>query len=200
MVKRKEGLKLNLSFPIFSAKSENGPLLTFGWDGKLWYVLHCYASAYVWQNGLILSPGGSVVDTLTKRERSERMALVRSKHTKPELAIRRLVHGMGFRYRLHGNKLPGRPDLVFPARRKAIFVHGCFWHRHRGCKLARIPKSRVRFWKEKLEGNRKRDARNMTRIRRLGWSYLVIWECQLGKLESLSRKIRKFLEEGGNKK
>lgn len=176
------------------------PLLTFGWNGKLWYILHCYAIAYVWQNGLILSPGGSVVDTLTKRERSERMALVRSKHTKPELAIRRLVHGMGFRYRLHGNKLPGRPDLVFPARRKAIFVHGCFWHRHRGCKLARIPKSRVRFWKEKLEGNRKRDARNMTRIRRLGWSYLVIWECQLGKLESLSRKIRKFLEEGGNKK
>src|SRR4030067_1414735 len=176
------------------------PLLTFGWDGKLWYVLHCYASGYVWQNGLIRAPGGSVVDTLTKRGRSERMALVRSKHTKPELAIRRLVHGMGFRYRLHGNKLPGRPDLVFPARRKAIFVHGCFWHRHRGCKLARIPKSRVRFWKEKLEGNRKRDARNMARIRRLGWSPLVIWECQLGKTESLSRTRRKFLEKGGNKK
>lgn len=140
-----------------------------------------------------------MVDTLTKHERSERMALVRSKHTKPELAIRSLVYGMGFRYRLHGNKLPGRPDLVFPSRRKAIFVHGCFWHRHRGCKLARIPKSRVRFWTEKLEGNRRRDVRNMARMRRLGWSSLVVWECQLGKLESLSCRIRNFLEAGGGK-
>ena len=140
-----------------------------------------------------------MVDTLTKRERSERMALVRSKDTKPELAIRSLVHGMGFRYRLHGNKLPGRPDLVFPAGRKAIFVHGCFWHRHRGCKLARIPKSRVRFWKEKLEGNRRRDTQNIARMRRLWWSSLVVWECQLGKLESLSRRIRNFLEAGGKK-
>lgn len=135
-----------------------------------------------------------MADTLTKRERSERMALVRSKHTKPELATRDLVYGMGFRYRLHGNKLPGRPDLIFPSRRKAIFVHGCFWHRHKGCSLARIPKSRVRFWKEKLEGNRRRDTRNIARMRRLGWSSLVVWECQLEKLESLSRRIRNFLE------
>lgn len=156
---------------------------------------HCICVAE-WLNSF--SGGGRVVDTLTKRERSKRMALVRSKHTKPELAVRRLVHGMGFRYRLHRNKLPGRPDLVFPARRKAIFVHGCFWHRHRGCKLARIPKSRVSFWKEKLEGNRKRDARTMARIRRLGWSGFVIWECQLGRPESLSHGIRKFLEAGGN--
>lgn len=147
----------------------------------------------------VCNSGGSVVDTLTKRERSERMALIRAKNTKPELVVRRLVHGMGFRYRLHGAKLPGRPDLVFPARHKAIFVHGCFWHRHRGCKLARIPKSRVRFWKEKLEGNRQRDLRNVSRIRRMGWSSLVVWECQLGSIESLSRKIRKFLDAGGNR-
>lgn len=140
-----------------------------------------------------------MVDTLTKRERSQRMALIRSKNTKPELAVRRLVHDMGFRYRLHGTKLPGRPDLVFPPRHKAIFVHGCFWHRHRGCKLARIPKSRVSFWKEKLEGNQQRDARNIAQMRRLGWTSLVIWECQLGRVESLSRRIRKFMEAGGKK-
>lgn len=143
--------------------------------------------------------GGAVVDTLTKRERSERMALVRSRDTKPELAVRHLVSSMGYRYRLQGNKLPGRPDLVFPGRHKAIFVHGCFWHRHRRCKLARIPKSRVRFWTEKLEGNRQRDARNFAQLKVLGWSTLVVWECQLGKIESLSRRIRNFLETGGRK-
>ena len=140
-----------------------------------------------------------MADTMTKRERSERMALVRSKNTRPEKAIRRLVDLMGFRYRLHDNKLPGRPDLVFSRRHKAIFVHGCFWHRHKGCKLARIPKSRVRFWTEKLEGNRKRDARNLARIRRLGWSSLVVWECQLAKPELLSRRVKRFLTTGGGK-
>lgn len=135
-----------------------------------------------------------MVDTLTKRERSVRMALVRSKDTKPELTVRRLVHRMGFRYRLHDKRLPGQPDLVFPARHKAIFVHGCFWHRHAGCKLARIPKSRVAFWKAKLDENRRRDRRNIARIRRAGWSSLVIWECQLQRLGVLQLRIRNFLE------
>lgn len=140
-----------------------------------------------------------MTDTMTKRERSERMALVRSRNTEPEKIVRRLVDRMGFRYRLHDDELPGRPDFVFSRRHKAIFVHGCFWHRHGGCKLARIPKSRVRFWTEKLEGNRKRDARNLARIRRLGWSSLVVWECQLTKPELLSRRIKRFLTTGGGK-
>lgn len=106
-----------------------------------------------------------MTDTMTKRERSERMALVRSRNTGPEKVVRQLIDHMGFRYRLHDDKLPGRPDLVFSRRHKAIFVHGCFWHRHKGCKLARIPKSRVRFWTEKLESNRMRDARNRARNR-----------------------------------
>ena len=140
-----------------------------------------------------------MTDTMTKRERSERMALVRSRNTEPEKIVRQLVDRMGFRYRLHDDELPGRPDFVFSRRHKAIFVHGCFWHRHGGCKLARIPKSRVRFWTEKLEGNRKRDARNLARIRRLGWSSLVVWECQLTKPELLSRRIKRFLTTGGGK-
>lgn len=141
----------------------------------------------------------SMTDTMTKRERSERMALVRSRNTGPEKTVRQLVGRMGFRYRLHDDELPGRPDLVFSRRHKAIFVHGCFWHRHGGCKLARIPKSRVRFWTEKLEENRRRDARNLARIRHLGWSSLVVWECQLTKPELLSRRIKRFLTTGGGK-
>src|SRR5262245_32611892 len=104
------------------------------------------------------------------------MALVRGAHTKPELAVRRLTFGMGFRYRLHVNALPGRPDLVFPSRRCVILVHGCFWHRHARCKLARLPKSRVQFWRSKLEGNRERDRRNQRALRARGWRVLVLWE------------------------
>ena len=105
------------------------------------------------------------MDTLSKAQRSERMSRVRGKDTKPELLVRRLVHGMGYRYRLHRRDLPGTPDLVFPGRRKVIFVHGCFWHRHPdpACKLARLPKSRTDFWLPKLEGNRARDIENAAR-------------------------------------
>lgn len=140
-----------------------------------------------------------MADTMTKRERSERMALVKSKNTGPEKIVRRLIDSMKFKYHLHGTELSGRPDFVFSRRRKAIFVHGCFWHRHGGCKLARIPKSRIRFWTEKLEGNKRRDAINLARIRRLGWSSLVVWECQLAKPELLSRRIKRFLTPGGGK-
>ncbi len=108
------------------------------------------------------------MDTLSPAQRSERMSRVKSRDTKPELAVRRLVHSMGYRYRLHG-KLPGRPDLVFAARRKVIFVHGCFWHRHSGCPNCRLPKSRLAFWKPKLEANKKRDRKNQQSLRRLGW-------------------------------
>jgi len=137
----------------------------------------------------------SEVDTLTQQQRSERMGRVRGVDTKPEIAVRRLVHAMGYRYRLHSRQLPGRPDLVFAGRRKVIFVHGCFWHRHPDphCKLARLPKSRLGFWQTKLEGNRERDLRNEEELRELGWEALAIWECQLGDLEQLKDKIRGFL-------
>jgi DNA mismatch endonuclease, patch repair protein len=133
------------------------------------------------------------MDTMTKSERSARMALIRSRHTKPEIALRSLVHRMGYRYRLHASDLPGRPDLVFKARRKVIFVHGCFWHLHSNCRYCRPPKSRRDYWKPKLERNSTRDKQVRQQLRRLGWRCLVVWECELKKSEILSRKIRKFL-------
>lgn len=136
------------------------------------------------------------MDTLSPAERSERMARVRGKGSKAELLIRSLVYRMGYRYRLHGTKLPGKPDLVFASRRKVIFVHGCFWHRHPDpdCKLARMPKSRQDFWVPKLEGNRARDLRQITDLEAAGWSVLEIWECQLRDTSSLENKIRTFLD------
>lgn len=134
------------------------------------------------------------MDTLTPAERSARMALVRAKDTKPELLVRGLVHGMGYRYRLHRRDLPGTPDLVFPGRSKVIFIHGCFWHRHARCALARLPKSRVDFWLPKLTANAKRDARNMRALRHRGWGVLTIWECQLSDVVKLANRIRRFLD------
>ncbi|MBL8212461.1 MAG: DNA mismatch endonuclease Vsr [Bryobacterales bacterium] len=123
------------------------------------------------------------------------MGLVRGTDTKPEMVIRRLIHGMGYRYRLHVAGLPGKPDIVFSARGKIIFVHGCFWHRHASasCKLARLPKSRLEFWKPKLEQNRNRDKETMRCLRRAGWKVLVVWECQV-KTAAIADKIRSFLE------
>ena len=124
------------------------------------------------------------------------MSLVRGSDTKPELFVRRIVHSMGFRYRLHVKTLPGKPDLVFPSRGKVIFIHGCFWHRHRkvGCRLARLPKSRLDFWEAKLEGNRKRDLQNKRRLRAAGWKVLEIWECETQNIETLIPRLRYFLE------
>jgi DNA mismatch endonuclease (patch repair protein) len=134
------------------------------------------------------------MDTLTRAERSARMALVRNKDTKPEMLVRSLVHGMGFRYRLHAGKLPGCPDLVFRPRRKVIFVHGCFWHRHPSCDLARLPKSKLDFWKSKLESNRQRDLRNQAALKRLGWNVLVIWECELTNMQKVATRVERFLK------
>jgi len=133
------------------------------------------------------------MDTLTRAERSKRMALIRSRDTKPEIRVRRLVHKLGFRYRLHRADLPGKPDLVFPGRRKVLFVHGCFWHRHPRCTLARLPKSRLRFWLPKLDENRRRDLRNLRKLRKLGWAPEVVWECELSKTALLESRIRTFL-------
>lgn len=134
------------------------------------------------------------MDTLDPQQRSARMALVRAKNTKPELLVRRLVHGLRYRYRLHRRDLPGTPDLVFPGRHKIIFVHGCFWHRHADCALARLPKSRSKFWLLKLEGNAKRDARNVRALRRQGWGVMTIWECQLRDKARLATRIGRFLD------
>jgi DNA mismatch endonuclease (patch repair protein) len=123
------------------------------------------------------------------------MSRVRGRDTKPEMLVRRLTHGMGYRYRLHRRGLPGSPDLVFPSRMKVIFVHGCFWHQHLdpGCKLARLPKSKLDFWGPKLETNRERDERNLVLLAELGWDVLVIWECQAKNREELQARIGEFL-------
>lgn len=110
------------------------------------------------------------------------------------MAVRRLVHGMGYRYRLHRRDLPGCPDMVFANRRKVIFVHGCFWHRH-NCNLGRMPKSRLEFWQPKLEANRCRDEEVMARLSEMGWQYLVVWECEVGRDNALPERIRNFLED-----
>ena len=122
------------------------------------------------------------------------MARVRSKNMRPELAVRKLVFALGYRYRLHARELPGSPDLVFRPRKKVIFVHGCFWHRHANCALARMPKSHLHFWTRKLEGNRKRDEKNNRALAREGWKVLTIWECQLKNSTRLERRIRRFLD------
>jgi DNA mismatch endonuclease (patch repair protein) len=136
-----------------------------------------------------------MTDTLTPAERSERMSRVRGRDTKPEMIVRRLAHGMGYRYRLHVGGLPGRPDLVFPWRRRVIFVHGCFWHRHPdpACKLARLPKSRLDFWRPKLDANRARDIAKQEGLKVLGWRVLVVWECELRDKDGLRARIRSFL-------
>lgn len=138
----------------------------------------------------------SMVDRVTVARRSEIMSSIRSKDTGPEMKIRRMVHGMGYRYRLHGSDLPGKPDLVFPSRRKGIFVHGCFWHAH-ACKYGRrTPKSNVTFWNEKLLRNKERDRRVLSALRRRGWKVLVVWQCQCNNIEKVRKRIIAFLEVG----
>lgn len=141
-----------------------------------------------------------MMDTLSPEDRSNLMGRIRGKNTKPEMVVRRLVHRMGYRYRLHRKDLPGRPDLVFAARRKVIFVHGCFWHQHEGCRLAYKPKTRVAFWHTKLEANRARDTRNQHDLRAAGWDVLVIWECETrasNRAGLLETKIKRFLDAAG---
>jgi DNA mismatch endonuclease (patch repair protein) len=133
-------------------------------------------------------------DPLTPAERSERMSRIRNTDTKPEMIVRRLVHGMSYRYRLHAPELPGHPDLVFRPRRKVIFVHGCFWHQH-GCRQYRQPRTNRSFWEPKLEGNRERDKINQKKLSAMGWKFLVIWECELQNMDKLKKRITEFLEK-----
>lgn len=121
------------------------------------------------------------------------MANVRSANTKPEMIVRRVAHGLGYRYRLHVRSLPGSPDLVFPRKKKVIFVHGCFWHRHDGCSRTTVPKTRTDYWNAKFSANVLRDAAQATALRGLGWSVLTIWECETRDHPALRQVISRFL-------
>lgn len=135
-----------------------------------------------------------MTDVHTPEQRSRNMSAIRGRDTKPEKAVRSLVHGLGYRYRLHYKKLPGRPDMVFVARRKVIFIHGCYWHMHE-CPYGRvIPKTNTEFWQTKRQGNVVRDRRNLKTLGANGWQSLVIWECQTRNLENLKLVITTFLD------
>jgi len=123
------------------------------------------------------------------------MARIRGKNSVPEMLVRRLVYGLGYRYRLHRFNLPGRPDLVLSGLRKVIFVHGCFWHRHAGCPLAATPKTRAAFWKKKFDTNVERDRRVLKELRKSDWVALIVWECETHVPKRLERKITRFLEK-----
>jgi DNA mismatch endonuclease, patch repair protein len=136
-----------------------------------------------------------VADTLTPKQRSDNMRRIKSKGMKPELAVRRLVHGLGYRYRLHHKDLPGKPDLVFRPRRKVVFVHGCFWHGHDdpACRDSRAPRSNESYWQPKLARNKERDAKNLAALRGSGWDVLVIWECEMRDITALKSRLQAFL-------
>jgi DNA mismatch endonuclease (patch repair protein) len=133
-----------------------------------------------------------VTDRLSPAQRSAQMSRIRSADTKPELVVRRLLHHIGYRYRLHVAALPGRPDLVFHSRRKVIFVHGCFWHQHAGCADATLPKTRTQFWRNKLHRNVQRDQEQQSALIAMNWAILIVWECELVD-QSLSSRLAKFL-------
>ncbi|WP_198118969.1 very short patch repair endonuclease [Massilia rhizosphaerae] len=134
------------------------------------------------------------MDRLSPERRSWLMSQVKAKNTKPEIAVRKLIYASGFRYRLHVDNLPGKPDIVFHGRKKIIFVHGCFWHGHTGCKYARLPKQRVEFWSQKIGRNRERDSKTIGELEKKGWRVLVVWQCELKKPELLAEEIKNFLQ------
>ena len=134
-----------------------------------------------------------MADVVSKAVRSRMMSGIRGKNTKPEVEVRRFLHGRGLRFRLHDRTLPGRPDIVLPRWGAVVLVHGCFWHQHKGCRYAYMPASNASFWREKLGGNVNRDRRNVAALRALGWRVLHVWECETKsdrKLERLERRIR----------
>ena len=137
-----------------------------------------------------------MTDKISKDRRSDNMRRIHSKDTKPEMSLRKLVHSLGYRYRLHRKNLPGHPDMVFTSRRKVIFMHGCFWHQHNNgsCKLRHTPKSNKKYWGPKLQRTRERDTTNLKRLEDQGWKCLVIWECELDNTKALIANIKHFLD------
>lgn len=140
-----------------------------------------------------------MVDRLSPDRRSALMAKVGSKNTLPEMRVRKCAHALGYRFRLHRKTLPGSPDVVFPRLSKAIFVHGCFWHRHEGCSKASMPKTRQEYWSEKFSTNVARDAENVAAIEKLGWSVLTIWECETRNAADLTAILSEFLGGSGSR-
>lgn len=134
------------------------------------------------------------MDKLTKDHRSWNMSRIKSCNTKPELTVRSILHGMGYRFRLHRKDLPGKPDIVLPKYKVVIFVHGCFWHRHKGCKYAYNPKSRIDFWQKKFRSNVERDLKAINELIEMGWRVLIIWECKVKTPESVSGFFQRFFK------
>lgn len=134
-----------------------------------------------------------MTDHLDQTKRSLNMAAIHSRNTKPELAVRKIVHALGYRYRLHDSRLPGSPDLAFASRSKAIFVHGCFWHRHTGCRYSTTPKTRTAFWETKFSSNVVRDRRTRRQLKKIGWAVLTVWQCELKNPKKLTERIDEFL-------
>lgn len=135
-----------------------------------------------------------MTDIMSKEQRSFLMSQVKSKDTKPERIVRSLIHGLGYRFRLHSKSLPGKPDIVLPQHKKVVLVHGCFWHRHARCRKSRLPTTNVIFWHNKISGNIDRDRLIRRKLKALGYKVLVVWECQTSNLDKLEERLRKFLE------
>ncbi len=139
-----------------------------------------------------------MVDIISKEKRSWNMSRIKGKDTKPEMVVRSLLHKMGYRFRLHRKDLPGCPDIVFPKYKSVLFIHGCYWHRHKGCKYAYDPKSRIDFWEKKFQGNVERDRKQQRELKKLGWKVIVIWECQIKDVKYLTDMIEKNFSFNAN--
>lgn len=135
------------------------------------------------------------MDVMSPDQRSRNMSAIRSRNTKPELAVRQILHSLGFRFRLHRKNLPGRPDIVLPRYKTVVFVNGCFWHQHAGCKLASKPSTRQEFWETKLSRNVERDRENAAKLIELGWRVIVVWECDLQNINDLSNRLSSCLKD-----
>jgi len=136
-----------------------------------------------------------MTDIVSEQQRSYIMSRVSSKDTRPELLVRSFLHRLGFRFRIHSKKLPGRPDLVLTKHQAVVFVHGCFWHRHRGCAKATMPATRVKFWREKFERNVSRDLANQTKLQDLGWRVIVLWECEIATIAARENRLARLMFE-----
>jgi DNA mismatch endonuclease (patch repair protein) len=134
-----------------------------------------------------------VADVFTRKRRSQIMARITGRHTAPERAVAALLRSLRVRFRRHAAELPGRPDFFIPSRNAAVFVHGCFWHGHSGCRRARLPTTRAAFWRNKIAGNRRRDRRIQAALRRQGRRVMVIWQCRMGPLQRLAARLARFL-------
>jgi len=136
-----------------------------------------------------------LVDIISEAQRSWNMSRIKGKDTQPELLVRSLLHKLGYRFRIHRKDLPGKPDIILPRYKTVVFVHGCYWHRHKGCKYAYTPKSRVSFWAEKFKGNVERDKKHQKQLKEMGWTVHVIWECEVEKdIEKVRARLQQLLQ------